>query len=261
MEAAKQPLTGRDSSLTIVDGGGAMSGNRVAIFGASGAIGMALAGWFSQHGWDVICLSRSGKPPVGVHPIGNWIVCDPQNQNFTQSLRSIELPLHAAVWAQGANFNDNLETFDAFAHEQMYRANVTYILMTLQGLLNEKLLSTTARLCVVSSVWQNLARQNKLSYSITKSALHGLILSASLELGRIGHLINAVLPGALDTPMTRANLNEAQIRSLAGLTYFNKLPAMGDVCEVVGFLCSPANAGITGQFIAVDQGFSHVRII
>jgi 3-oxoacyl-[acyl-carrier protein] reductase len=73
--------------------------------------------------------------------------------------------------------------------------------------------------------------------------------------------VNAVLPGALDTPMTRANLNADQIGRLEQMSPLGTLPSLDDVCNLVGFLCSEANTGITGQFVAADRGFSHARII
>ena len=74
-------------------------------------------------------------------------------------------------------------------------------------------------------------------------------------------MINAVLPGALDTPMTRSNLNEYQLGQLQKMTPLGTLSTLDDVCNLVGFLCSKYNTGITGQFVAADGGFSHARII
>jgi len=88
-----------------------------------------------------------------------------------------------------------------------------------------------------------------------------LVLSASADLALDGHLINAVLPGALDTPMTRHNLDTAQLNTLTSATRFQRLPALGDVTSLVLFLCSTENTGITGQFIAADLGFSNVRLL
>ena len=80
-----------------------------------------------------------------------------------------------------------------------------------------------ARLCVISSIWQTSARPNKLSYMVSKAALQGLVLSAATDLAERGILVNAVLPGALDTPMTRQNLTAEQIDRIAGMTKFDRL--------------------------------------
>lgn len=169
--------------------------------------------------------------------------------------------VNAVVWAQGVNINDDIRSFDYEKHHQVYAANVAYIMASLQALLLEGCLAPHAKLCVISSIWQNIARQKKLSYSVSKSALIGLIQSLAIDLGAFGYLVNGVLPGALDTPMTRANLSDHQIKKLEAMTPLGKLSTLDDVCNVVGFFCSPANGSITGQFVAVDGGFSYAKIL
>jgi NAD(P)-dependent dehydrogenase (short-subunit alcohol dehydrogenase family) len=92
------------------------------------------------------------------------------------------MPYTAVCWAQGANLNDSVHTFDRDKHLDLYEANVVYILVTLKALLDAELLAPAARLCVISSIWQNLARQQKLSYCVSKAALQGLVLSAAADL-------------------------------------------------------------------------------
>jgi NAD(P)-dependent dehydrogenase (short-subunit alcohol dehydrogenase family) len=128
-------------------------------------------------------------------------------------------------------------------------------------LLKNNLLTKPSRLCVISSIWQEIARQNKLSYCVSKSALKGLILSLANDMGVDGHLVNAILPGALDTPMTHQNLSEKQLGAVLNSTQFGRLPSLQDVANSAYFLCSDENTGMTGQFIKVDLGYSDVRII
>ena len=222
------------------------------LFGASGAIGAAISSAATEKGWQVTGAARN-------FPAGLSI--DPLSPAFTPELLRASTPYTAVCWAQGANTNDTVYNLDLPRHMEIYQANVAYILVTLQALLAAELLVPASRLCVISSIWQNLARQSKLSYCVSKSALQGLVMSASADLARDGHLINAVLPGALETPMTRRNLSPEQIDRLTSATQFHRLPALSDVASLVLYLCSPENTGITGQFIAADLGFSHVRIV
>ena len=170
-------------------------------------------------------------------------------------------PFDAVCWAQGVNCNDSVYDVDITNHERVYRANVLYVLSSLQTLLLEKLLRKPARLCVVSSIWQKLARQSKLSYCISKAALQGLVLSAAADLARDGHVINAVLPGVIDTPMTRRNLSEEQVRKVEESTLFRRLPTLEEVASTVFKLCKSDTTAITGQFISIDLGYSSVRVI
>jgi 3-oxoacyl-[acyl-carrier protein] reductase len=230
---------------------------RILIFGATGAIGQSVAQAAVARGWNVTAVARNlpSAPSAEI----KYVALDP----FTADLSTLDTgaPYTSVCWAQGANLNDSIYTVDPEAHLEIYRANVLYILVTLQALLKANLLAPASRLCLISSIWQNLARQSKLSYCVSKSALQGLVLSASADLAADGHLINAVLPGALETPMTRRNLTAAQIENLTAATKFGRLPALDDVASLVCYLCSPENTGITGQFIAADLGFSHARIV
>ena len=229
------------------------------VFGASGAIGRATSEAALTRGWRVTGAARSADAAMADGC--ERLTLDPTKTEFDGWQLRREQPYTCVCWAQGANHNDSVYDVTLEQHMALYQANVVYILVTLKALLDHKLLAPSARLCVISSIWQNLARQSKLSYCISKAALQGLVLSASADLAAQGVLINAVLPGALETPMTRRNLTGEQIGRLSGATGFDRLPALADVSSLVLYLCSAQNTGITGQFIAADLGFSHVRIV
>lgn len=225
------------------------------VFGASGAIGGEIFAHLGQEFSNTLGVSRQAVEQSG--SFLKWSLADP----FSKSdFRSID-KLHAVVWAQGANCNDTIYDCDPRRHREMYEANVFYIIESLRQLLDLGLIADGAHLCIISSIWQEIARQNKLSYTVTKSALRGLVQSLAIDLGEKNILVNAVLPGALDTPMTRANLSSAQIKKIEGDTPLHSLPKFEDVCALVSFLCSNKNTGITGQFIAADRGYSFVRSI
>jgi 3-oxoacyl-[acyl-carrier protein] reductase len=227
------------------------SGEHLLLFGGTGAIGTAIAEYAEQRGWRVTSVSRSG-PGLNYDPFDEASTFGPIAEQATFT---------AVCWAQGANTGDSVYDVDLEKHLDIYRANCVYVLATLQMLLGNRLVAKPARFCVISSIWQNLARQTKLSYCMSKAALEGLVLSASTDMAVDGHLFNAVLPGALETPMTRRNLSAEQIARLTDGTRFGRLPGLEDVASAVFYLCSAANTGITGQFIAADLGFSRVRIV
>lgn len=229
------------------------------LFGGSGAIGGTILKSASGQGWHVISTTR-GPPPAGDERT-TWLTVDPFALDFDPAVLDSNAPYSAVCWSQGANFNDNIYDFDVTRHEEIYRTNVIFILSSLRLLLDRNLLTKPARLCVISSIWQNLARQNKMSYGISKAALQGLVLSAATDMAKDGHLVNAVLPGVLDTPMTRRNLSSEQVDRVSSATLFGTLPKLEAVAGLVMFLCSSRNEGITGQFIEADLGFSHARII
>lgn len=235
--------------------------NTAIIFGASGSIGRAICTRLKKDGNSIIGVGRAA--PENCVDCNDWVQWGQDSELFLSELKQVldGALISSVIWAQGMNFNDEVKSFNLEKHLQMYEANVTFIISSLQLLQKAKYLANDARLCVISSIWQNIARQNKLSYCVTKSALQGLIQSVSIDLGKEGLLINAVLPGALDTEMTHANLAAAQIDVLKSATPLRSLPDLNDVTGLVSYLCSSQNTGITGQFIAADRGFSNARIL
>lgn len=227
------------------------------MFGGSGAIGGAVRARFRTLGWAVTATSRNAR---GDGEAG-WIACDPEQGLGDAALLDAGAPYAAVCWAQGANAADSVLNVDPERHMALYRANCLFVLETLKLLLDRGLLAPAARLVVISSIWQRIARQDKLSYIMTKAAVGGLVQSASVDLAARGILINAVLPSAIDTPMTRANLSAEQVVRLAGATGFGRLVSLDDVVAAIEFLVSERNTGVTGQCLTVDLGFSHARLV
>ena len=232
-------------------------GTNALVFGGFGAIGDAVAAGLADGGHRVFRTSRTAAPGPE-----DALQLDPFSPDGTglDSLDGLPL-LQAVVWSQGVNASDSIEVFDRSSFESVLQANCTYVAVTLGALLQRDLLAPGARLCVVSSIWQVVARQDKLSYTVSKAAVGGLVRSCAVDLAERGMLINAVLPGALDTPMTRAMLSEAQLAGLTDSTGFRRLATVPDVVSLVCYLCSDANTGVTGQSIAVDLGFCVGRLV
>ena len=230
-----------------------MTNKKCLVIGASGAIGSAVVDEFAQNEFQVWTSSRS----VSVN-VKQQLQLLGKSETDRKSLHGAPT-FDAVVWAQGANLNDNINDVDDAAFAELIQANVSFVVSTMSSLLASKKITNGARLCVVSSIWQQAIRPNKLSYSITKSALSGLVQSAALDLADQNILVNAILPGVLDTPMTRSVLSSEQINSVASRTGFARLVTPQEVAALCHFVCSEANTTLTGQSLVADLGFSNVR--
>ncbi|UNK36860.1 SDR family oxidoreductase [Shinella sp. H4-D48] len=99
------------------------------------------------------------------------------------------------------------------------------------------------------------------AYAASKSGLIGLTQVLASEYGLKGIRVNALLPGATDTPMGRhvANTPEA-LDFVAGLNVFKRIAAPEEIAEAALFLCSDAASFMTGTAMLVDGGVSINRI-
>lgn len=219
----------------------------VLVFGATGSIGEYVRNQFLEEGCNVIGTGRGDPKHEGL------IRVTFENMDALVECRELDV----VVWAQGLNTNDNIHNFDDGVFQEMMKGNVEFVLKTLQYMLEKGCVREGAKMVVVSSVYQNVTRRNKLSYSITKSALSGVIKGLGYDLASRNILINGVLPGVIDNEMTWKTLTEKEMRYIREYTGFGRLVTLEDVWKTVRFLVSE-NTGITGQSMVVDLGYTNL---
>lgn len=219
------------------------------IFGCSGSIGNHVFENLKKENINVIGTTSNEKKTAE-----NIIHVTSQQMENLKNISKVDI----IVWAQGYNFNDNINTFDSTKFHNMMEGNVDFILNTLNYLLKEDKIVDNAKMVIVSSIWEDFSRENKLSYSISKAALSGLVKNISYDLSGRNILVNNVLPGVIDNEMTRKTLNETQLDYIKNYMKFGRLINLDDVYNLIKFLVVE-NTGITGQSIRVDLGFTNVR--
>jgi NAD(P)-dependent dehydrogenase (short-subunit alcohol dehydrogenase family) len=97
------------------------------------------------------------------------------------------------------------------------------------------------------------------AYCVSKAAVLALTRLAAKAGGKHRVRVNAVLPGAIDTPMLWGNLREGQdpqdlITMLEKQHPIGRIGQPLDVALAVAFLLDPANSFVTGAMLAVDGG-------
>ena len=129
---------------------------------------------------------------------------------------------------------------------------------TLHFLLQNNKLNNNGKMVIVSSIWEEFTRENKLCYSISKAALSGLVKNLSIDLSKYNILINNVLPGVIENEMSKKTLTCEQLDYIKNYLHFNRFIRLDDVFNTVKFLCVD-NTGITGQSIKLDLGFTNIK--
>jgi len=220
------------------------------IFGYTGSIGNYIFNKFEKEQINVIGTSTN----INNHSIHNKIIY--VDKDNLHNLLLID-KLHIVIWAIGSNYNDNIETYSNVIFNKLLESNIIFIIETLSFLLKNNKIHIGSKMVIISSIYEDITRENKLSYTITKSALKGLLKNVSIDLSSKNILINNVLPGVIDNEMSRETLSIESFKYIENYTGFKRLINLDDVYSLIKYLVIN-NTAITGQSIKVDLGFTNI---
>jgi 3alpha(or 20beta)-hydroxysteroid dehydrogenase len=134
--------------------------------------------------------------------------------------------------------------------ERVFRINATGPLLGMQAMVPHMPRgSSIVNVCSLSA----LTGMWVAAYTTSKWALRGLSRVASLELGYLGIRVNAIFPGAVQSPMAKgrsAAFDEALLAEIP----LGRVGQPEDFAPLIVFLCSDESSWMSGAEISVDGG-------
>ena len=161
---------------------------------------------------------------------------------------------NAGLFHQGEILDYDEEEFDA-----MWRTNVKGIVHCAAAFAPAMIDRGWGRIVnLASNAGIGTAHPGTTLYAATKGAVLTLTKRMAYELSPQGIAVNAVLPGFTKTDMVLAGKSAEEIgalvRNIADKSMLGRVGEPEDIARVVGFLCSPQNGFMTGQFLLADGG-------
>jgi NAD(P)-dependent dehydrogenase (short-subunit alcohol dehydrogenase family) len=241
-------------------------GRRVVITGGSSGIGLEAARLFVEAGDEVIICSSDAEKLARANeelPEARAHVLDVADQKAVEALFEAVGPVDVLVANAGVCLQAGLEDADS---DEVWRRTmdvnlngVYYCLKAAQG----QMPAGGAMVTVSSGLGKN-ARARYEAYTASKHAVLGLTKCVALELARRDIRVNAVCPGWVDTPMSRADaatsarhagMDEDSFRRQAiEAIPMGRMVTPEEVARLIFFLCSPAASAITAQAYNISCG-------
>ncbi len=239
----------------------------VLITGAAGGIGRATLNLFTEMAWRVIGVDRD---PLGDDFIPNGL--------FIQSDISIGDNLET-IFARARQYTDRLDALINNAAVQVSKplldTSVEEWDMVMASNLRSVFLSVKlafplfkaaggGAIVNVSSVHAVATSANIAAYAASKGGLLALTRAMAIEFAPANIRVNAILPGAVDTPMLRSGLSRGHVQgsdvlqrldNLARKTVNGRVGRPEEIAHAIYFLADEMQSSyMTGQALIVDGG-------
>ena len=249
---------------------GRLSGRKVLVTGSSKGIGRGIAVRLAREGADV-AVNYHGDPGGAEEALAEITalgrcgasvkanlgdVADVQRllAESAEALGGLDVLVNNAGIEKHAAFWDVTERdFDA-----VLDVNLKGVFFATQAFVRQcKDARRPGKVINISSVHEEMAFPNFAAYCASKGGVRMLTRTLAVELGSLGITINSIAPGAIETPINAALLNDpVKLRSLVGQIPLGRLGRPADVAGLAVFLASSDSDYITGATYFVDGGLS-----
>lgn len=218
---------------------------RVLITGGSRGIGKAIAGKFSEAGYDVAVPCRQEMDLTDAASIERYIMS-----------QSSQPPFDVIINNAGCNDIHLIEDITDDEILEMMNVNLIAPIRLLRGLITPMKERNYGRIVNIASIWAVVSKAGRCVYSATKNGIHGVTNTLAVELAPYNILVNTVCPGFTLTELTRKNNTDEEIASISKEIPLGRMAKPEEIAEIVYFLSSEKNTYLTGQKIVVDGGFT-----
>ena len=246
---------------------GSLDGKVALVTGGSGGIGSATLRRFVREGAAVVCadineeggkrivdeLKRSGgRASFARCDVASLSDVTSSVDGAVEEFGRIDILFNNAAISTGGYVAD----LDPEGWDHSLRVMLTAAMYGMKAAIPHMLSQGGGSIISTSSIYGHVSSAGNAPYATAKAGLINLTRTAAIEYGRKGIRVNAVCPGAVDTPMldTVVGLGLKSREAIAEMHALGRTIAPEEVANLVFFLASDESSGITGQSIIIDGG-------
>src|SRR5574337_1226083 len=222
-----------------------LTGKRIAVTGAFGALGTAMVQAATAAGARVAAIDRAPVPVnyAAASSIGNVDLADTNAAQTAVDAAAKALGgLDGLVNIAGTFRWETLADGSADTWDLLYRVNLRTAVATSKAAIPHLSASGAGRIVNISAAGSIKAGAGMGAYAASKSGVARLTEALAEELKDRGITVNAILPSTIDTAANRADMPKAD---------FSRWVTPAQLSDVIVFLLSDRASAVTGALLPV----------
>jgi 3-oxoacyl-[acyl-carrier protein] reductase len=233
------------------------------VTGAASGIGAATVRVLHARGYRIACVDRNGPgvravaAALGAQHLA--IELDVADEGaiggaFADAAKALG-GLDALVTSAGVADMTPFMDLDAATFRRVYDDNVIGTFLSIREAARH--MARGARICTVASVagLRGGGLSGTAAYAASKGAVLALTKNAARALAERGIAVNAIAPGATNTPMiAHVFADEAHRRRVESMSVLNRAAEADEIAHAIAFLISPEAAYVDGATLVADGG-------
>ena len=240
-----------------------LTGKVALVTGASRGIGRAIAGRLAAQGALVVAAARGDHARAAVDDIAagggraEALTLDVTDAAAVEAAPVDIVKRHGrldiVVSNAGVTRDQLLLRMKRDDWDAVLATNLTATFLLAQAALRPMLKQKGGRIIAISSVVGQSGNAGQSNYAASKAGLIGFAKALAREVASRSITVNVVAPGMIETDMTRAIAEKAQVDWSSQIP-LGRLGTVDEVAAAVSFLASDEASYITGHVLAVNGG-------
>lgn len=232
----------------------------ILITGASGTIGQAVARKLAESGDSLYLHFNSGREKAAA--LARELEADHPDQVFScvqadlsvpegpeKLLSQLLLPVTGIVYNCGKSevglFQDTPES----VVRELIQLQLTSPFRLIQSLIQPMIREKEGRIVLISSIWGLTGASTEVLYSMVKGGQNTFVKALAKEVAPSGITVNAVAPGAVDTPMMKL-FSESDREEVRSEIPAGRFARPEEIAALVAFLLGADAGYLNGQIIS-----------
>jgi NAD(P)-dependent dehydrogenase (short-subunit alcohol dehydrogenase family) len=248
-------------------------GKTVLVTGGASGIGSAACRRFAKEGANVVVIDRdpvkADETVRAIGSIGGCAIAATGNAASEQDVRrmvaqaveqfgAIDVLVNCAAVCPQARLTDlTLEQWN-----EVMANNLTSVFLCAREVIPHMLAGGGGAIVNVSSVHAVATLDGYSAYAASKGGVLALTRAMALDYAKQNIRVNAVLPGAVHTPMLEASIKNLSTPREEIMKTWNESQPLGrvgqpdEIAAVIVFAASPENSFMTGAALVADGGMT-----